>query len=319
MPTVRDPERAAHPIQVVARRTGLSTYVLRAWEHRYNAVAPERSSSGRRLYSDADVERLKLLQSATRAGHRIGEIAGLTREDLVAMCLADNFFKMPTPARPALDAAAPQIDQHLRTCLNAIRQMNPYALENALYNASVVVSVPVLLENVLCPLLHAIGHECRQGDMRISEEHMATAIIRSFLGTLKLNGRIYHHTDLSVVVTTPAGQRHELGALMVAVTAANEGWNAIYLGADMPADEIAAAALRTGAKVVAVSIVFPDNDARLVFELRRLRRQLGLGVALLVGGGAAGIYRALFEEIGALHLDNLAALRDALAKLGLSA
>ncbi len=318
MPTARDSERAAHPIQEVARRTGLSTYVLRAWEHRYNAVAPARSASGRRLYSDADVERLKLLQSATRAGRRIGEVAGLAREDLVQICLADSFFHASTPARPIPDSAPPEVDQHQRTCLEAIRQMNPFALEAALYNASVAVSVQVLLENVLCPLLHAIGHECRHGDMRISEEHMATAIIRSFLGTLKLNGRVPHHHELTLVVTTPAGQRHELGALMVAVTAANEGWNAIYLGADLPADEIAAAARRTGAKAVAVSITYPDNNARLVAELRRLRRQIGFAVALIVGGRAAGTYRRLFEEIGALRLESLIALRDALGKLSAS-
>jgi methanogenic corrinoid protein MtbC1 len=314
MPTARDPERAAHPIPVAARRTGLSTYVLRAWEHRYNAVSPQRSSSGRRLYSDADIERLKLLQSATRGGRRIGDVAGLAREDLIAMCLADGFFKAPVSSLPPQDTDQQQVDHHFEACMDAIRQMNSTGLESALYNASVVVSVPVLLEDILCPLLHAIGNECRLGAMRISEEHMATAIIRSFLGTLKLNGHA-NRTDLTMVATTPAGQRHELGALMVAVTAASEGWNAIYLGADMPADEIAAAAKRTGAKAVAVSIIYPDNDARLVFELRRLRRQLGFEIALLLGGGAASIYRTLFEEIGALRLDNLAALRDALVKL----
>ncbi|MBA3731069.1 MAG: MerR family transcriptional regulator [Gammaproteobacteria bacterium] len=318
MPTARDPERASHPIQVVARRTGLSTYVLRAWEHRYNAVAPARSASGRRLYSDADVERLTLLQSATRAGRRIGEVASLAREDLVEMCLADSFFRASAPAIPIVDSAPPEVDQHLRTCLEAIRQMNPFALEAALYNASVAVSVQALLENVMCPLLHAIGHECRHGDMRISEEHMASAIIRSFLGTLKLNGRVPRHSELTVVVTTPAGQRHELGALMAAVTAANEGWNAIYLGADLPADEIAAAAFRTGARAVAVSITYPDSDPQLVSELRRLRRQIGFAVVLLVGGGGASTYRRLFEEIGALRLENLIALRDALGKLSAS-
>ncbi|MDQ4146702.1 MAG: MerR family transcriptional regulator [Pseudomonadota bacterium] len=66
MTTLSDLKQAAHPIQVAARRTGLSTYVLRAWEQRYALVTPQRSASGRRRYSDADIERLQLLQFATR-------------------------------------------------------------------------------------------------------------------------------------------------------------------------------------------------------------------------------------------------------------
>ena len=46
-----------HPIQIVSRRTGLSTDVIRAWERRYKAVKPIRSSNGRRLYSDNDVKK----------------------------------------------------------------------------------------------------------------------------------------------------------------------------------------------------------------------------------------------------------------------
>ena len=53
-----------HPIQIVSRRTGLSTDVIRAWERRYKAVKPIRSSNGRRLYSDNDVKKLMLLQKS---------------------------------------------------------------------------------------------------------------------------------------------------------------------------------------------------------------------------------------------------------------
>ena len=64
-------DQQRHPIAVVAQRTGLSQDVLRVWERRYGAVTPSRSSSGLRVYSDADIERLILLRSATRAGRRI--------------------------------------------------------------------------------------------------------------------------------------------------------------------------------------------------------------------------------------------------------
>src|SRR6476646_793213 len=84
-----------HPIQIVTRRTGLSADVLRVWEKRYAVVTPVRSESGRRLYSDTDIERLRLLVQATRAGRAIGQVAALPTSALVSL-LEDE---APTPRR----------------------------------------------------------------------------------------------------------------------------------------------------------------------------------------------------------------------------
>ena len=64
-----------HPIGVVAERTGLSLDVLRVWERRYGVVQPTRDEGGRRLYSDADIERLRLLAEATSGGRAIRQVA----------------------------------------------------------------------------------------------------------------------------------------------------------------------------------------------------------------------------------------------------
>ncbi len=75
-----------------------------------------------------------------------------------------------------------------------------------------------------------------------------------------------------LIVATPAGQLHELGALLAATAAAHVGWQVIYLGASLPAPEIAGAAQQRGARAVALSLVYPENDSRLEGELVRLRQ-----------------------------------------------
>ena len=74
--------KQVHSIRAVSKQTGLSPHVIRVWERRYKAVEPVRSETRRRMYSDAEVERLKLLQAATSAGHSIGNIANLPAERL---------------------------------------------------------------------------------------------------------------------------------------------------------------------------------------------------------------------------------------------
>ncbi len=55
---VEEMDEAQYPIQFVARLTGLSAYVIRIWEQRYRVVAPQRTATKRRLYSQSEIERL---------------------------------------------------------------------------------------------------------------------------------------------------------------------------------------------------------------------------------------------------------------------
>ncbi|HVJ18482.1 MAG TPA: MerR family transcriptional regulator, partial [Polyangiaceae bacterium] len=79
---------ARYRIGTVARLAGLTTHVIRVWERRYGAPAPVRSARGTRLYSELDVERLRLLKRAVDRGHAIGRVASLPSEELVRLTQA---------------------------------------------------------------------------------------------------------------------------------------------------------------------------------------------------------------------------------------
>lgn len=87
-----------------------------------------------------------------------------------------------------------------------------------------------------------------------------------------------------LVAATPARERHELGALLSAVSAAAEGWKGVYLGPDLPAAEIASSAPRLGAQVVTLSLVDPGLTDFFPEEIMALRRALPPTVRLVVGG-----------------------------------
>jgi methylmalonyl-CoA mutase cobalamin-binding subunit len=108
-----------------------------------------------------------------------------------------------------------------------------------------------------------------------------------------------------LVVATPSGQLHELGALLVGAAAANLGWHVTYLGASLPAAEIAGAARQNRARAVALSLVYPEDDPRLEGELSRLRELLPPEVALLAGGRAMPAYRAILARLGATLISDL--------------
>jgi DNA-binding transcriptional MerR regulator/methylmalonyl-CoA mutase cobalamin-binding subunit len=300
-----------HPIGVVARRTGLKPDLIRAWERRYGAVEPGRSETRRRFYSDADIERLLLLRRVVATGRGIGQIAGLSNRELQELIAQEpGGADAAAPGTATGDGAEP----FLALCLSAARRLDVRDLELQIERASVALSRPQLLERLLVPLMHRIGDLWQQGTLRPVHEHMTSAVVRSFLGGMR-SAAGTEATAPHLVATTPARQLHELGALVAAATAATEGWQITYLGPDLPPEEIAAAALQKGARVVALSLTYPPDDPLLLEELRRLRRLLPPGTELVVGGRAVSSYRPLLEEIGALIVHDLDGLRRELRAL----
>lgn len=68
----------SYTIRQVVDLTGLSEFTLRGWENRYEAFRPNRTATGRRMYSQSDLQKAILLRELLLRDHRIGEIADLS-------------------------------------------------------------------------------------------------------------------------------------------------------------------------------------------------------------------------------------------------
>lgn len=303
-----------YPIKVVSKKTGISLHVIRAWEKRYQAVIPERTETNRRLYSEDDIYKLQLLKVATRNGYSIGNIAGLSiseLESLVDMTVQqESTSEEHQAANP--DRSAPAT--YLNRCLNSIFNFDANQLEYHLQQAAVALSQPLLIDQVLKPLIEQIGALWHDGKIRVMHEHMATAIITNFISNLRKN---YRHSPgaPAIVITTPLGQVHEIGAQLAALIAAGAGWVPVYLGASIPAEEIAAAVQISGSRAVGLSIVYPDEDPFIREEIEKLRRLLPQRVTIILGGRMAMHYGAKYKTDGVRVISDLDEFRKFLHQI----
>jgi DNA-binding transcriptional MerR regulator/methylmalonyl-CoA mutase cobalamin-binding subunit len=302
---------AQYPIRLVARLTGLSAHVIRIWEQRYRAVEPRRTATKRRLYSQREIDRLNLLRDVTHAGHSIGQVAQLPTDKLCKLVAASPNLQARAPRAAA---EAPKSVSFLDECVTAIQSLDAHALEDALKRGATALGALGMLQRVVAPLTQTVGDLWREGTFTSAHEHFASAAIRVFLGNVAKPFGAMDDAPV-LVVATPAGQVHELGALLVGASAANLGWQVTYLGASLPAAEIAGAARQRRARAVALSLVYPEDDPRLAGELTRLRESLPTEVPLLVGGRALSAYRQALQETGALPIENLAQLGTTLDNL----
>jgi MerR family transcriptional regulator, light-induced transcriptional regulator len=280
---------AHQAIRLVSRRTGLSAHVIRVWEKRYGAVSPERTGTNRRLYSDEQIERLSLLRDITQNGHSIGHVAKLPTDKLRELA---RETPKPESSGPRPSVSASPAVRVLDDCVAAVKALDGRGLEMALKRAELELGGQGMLQRVVAPLAQRVGDLWRQA-------------ARPFAGT---------ENAPVLVVASPAGQIHELGALLVGATAANLGWHVTYLGPSLPAAEIAGAARQNRARAVALSLVYPEDDPRLEGELTRLRESLPGEIPLLVGGRAAPAYQVALQKIGAILVKDLMDFGSALDK-----
>lgn len=270
-------DEAKYRVGMVSKMTGLSTHTLRMWEKRYVAVLPKRTEAGGRLYTDADVERLRLLRELVEAGHSIGGIAKLSDPDLRHMATS-------SPAPPS-QPTVQHLPELCSRVMKAIEQLQIQDAEQMLSRAALSTEPSEFLQKVVAPVLVEIGDRWQRGELRIAHEHAGSTVMRGLLFSLM---RLYPagNSRRCAVIATPAKEDHELGALMVAMLAAMHGWSVLYLGPDLPAEEIAYAVTDTHADLLMLSITnLKPKDAQR--EIAAVEAAIPERVKVLVGGRAA--------------------------------
>lgn len=261
---------------------------------------PQRTETNRRLYSDEDIRRLCLLKQATDLGCRIAQIAHMTLEQLEKL-VADS---QPSPLSASFGAhtslrssdsqpSSAHLVEHLLNCIESL-QMDE--MERTLREAMVRYGHQGILCQVIAPLSQAMGEAWEQGRLTIAHEHAATAFLKTFLMSTS-RSFLVSETAPRLVVGTPPGQLHELGAVLVASLAANYGWKAVYCGASVPPAELVGAVKQSKARVLALSLVFPGGDADAIEALRTIRHYLPAPFPIMVGGRAVNTYTTILDDL----------------------
>jgi DNA-binding transcriptional MerR regulator len=273
-------------IGVVSRLTGLSTDVVRVWERRYQAIKPPRSEGGSRLYSDAEVARLRKLRQAVEMGHAIGQVAKLPDGELDTLSARQTSHKAEQGGADPYGASRGRF-------LEAIARMDVIAADEEIHRAATLFPPRVIIKQIVSPLLEEIGARWAHQEFGIAHEHIATNLIRNLLSSMF---RLYPPDERAetAVFATPADERHEFGILISALIAATRGWRVVYLGTDLPAKEIIRTVRLSKARLLVMSVL-TANDATGE-ELQSVAGQLPAMAQVWLGGGDAPKFRELCER-----------------------
>lgn len=265
-------KKTGHTIKVTSHMTGVSIETLRVWERRYGFPRPHREESGRRLYSDDDVRRVRLVARAVAQGFRPGDVISKP-EDEVSALLAPP---APPPA-PSLDS------EHTPELLSALRIVDLGNLQRRLRQLALSFGPKRFVMQVAQPFAVAVGQAWVRGEIGVHHEHLATEVLMTELRVLLATLEPEQPRPRLLLAALP-GEEHALALELVAVYAAASGVRVRVLGLKSPPLEIVRAAEALGVAAVGVTLTAPPEETKPAAALAELARKLPKSMALWLGG-----------------------------------
>ncbi len=283
-------------IGAVAKATGFSPDTLRVWQKRYGFPVPQRKPSGHRLYTGADVRRLRRISEALARGHRPGQVVPLAEPRLQSL-LTEAGVATRTDARALTPVAS---------LMSLVRRHDGSALTSALLADAATLGPIEFLRLRAVPMVQEIGEAWSRGEIGIHHEHFFSERMSDVLRALRLP---YERAASGPRITLAAlaGETHGLGLQMAALVAAVGGLEPHVLGTDTPVPEIAAAAKARRASAVGVSISVSTAGPDARDQIAALRRAVPAGIPILVGGQGA---RRSHPPGGCIIVEDLQSLFD---------
>jgi DNA-binding transcriptional MerR regulator/methylmalonyl-CoA mutase cobalamin-binding subunit len=311
-PASREMPHDALPVRTVARMTGLTADVIRAWEKRYGVVQPLRGPRGARLYCADDVDHLRLLARVVEAGRAIGDVAALDRASLERLA----GVRHPTTVARAPSGERTGVSIVIDRVLDAMDRFDAEDIERILHDALLAMGSGPFIRDLLPPLLQRVGDLWNDRRLSVGTEHLVSAVVRNLLTGL-LRGRRAAGRP-AVLLATPSGERHEFGLLLAALVILEAGVGVSYLGVDLPAADILAGVERTRVPVLGLSVVNGENRGRAVAEIQAITQDLPHDVTLWLGGSEASVISRALAHPRTVVVDQLETIDHEVAQLARS-
>lgn len=262
-------------IKAVSNLLGIHAGTLRAWERRYNMIEPVRNEAGHRLYTDEHIRVLKWIVNKVENGFTIGQaVELLNKQDEPA------FIEHDPRITNQMDVLKDQL-------MHELLKFHEAKSNELIDRAFSLFSVEKVLIHIMGGILTEIGAKWERGEILTAHEHFITSLLRTRIGmvfhSLPINGFL----PKAVCVCGPDDQ-HEIGLLIFTYFLKRRGYETIYLGAGIPADDVEKVVEELDAKLVIISSTLAAHRAKAVklacsLEDKNVKLKVGLGGNALKG------------------------------------
>lgn len=272
------------PIRTVSALTGVNAVTLRAWERRYGLIRPQRTPKGHRLYTRADIARIRRVLDLLDQGIAVSQVRPLLESDSAGDSAAER------PVR------TDEWQRYRERLLHAIERFDEAALDAAYNDALSLYPVDRVIRNLAAPLLQHLGEHWKDRPAGVAAEHFFSVYLRNKVGA-RIHHSNAHGTGPRLLIACLPGDYHEIGMLFFALTAASHGYRVLLLGANLPLAQVPPVLELQHCDAVVLSGSARPARGLLDVQLPALVAQLA--VPVFVGGAVSARHAEAVASAGA--------------------
>lgn len=211
--------KGKYNIKAVSNMLGIPPGTLRMWERRYQMIAPKRSESGHRLYTDEQVELLKKIVAKTKEGLTIRQAVALLEKEGSSYAEVDDCFEKWLPAVASFDE-------------RQLQQVWDYWFS--------VYSMEKVVSDCFPAFISRLDQWERDGKLANVHKQFARSLLKFKLGMVLANLPIVSPSATALSLVGP-DETDELPLLLFSVFLRLKGCRVVYIGEHVAETDVLAA------------------------------------------------------------------------------
>ncbi|MBM7694723.1 methanogenic corrinoid protein MtbC1 [Peribacillus deserti] len=273
-------------IKAASNLLGIRSGTLRAWERRYQFIAPVRNESGHRMYTEEHIGILRWLVSKVNEGFTISQAVSLLESE------AQHINEQAeTQERKRNEGQEETLVHELLGCLLVFNENKAHELMDRIFS---IYTIEKAIIDVLGHVIIQVGDLWERGKITAAHEHFATSILRSRIGyimhTIPQNSLL----PKAAAVCAP-GEQHELGLLIYTLFLRLKGFQVVYLGQSVPEKDLQTVLSIIEPKLLFISCTLPKNlepSLHLINDIQTQYPDIQIGIG---GSGTQNLTSAQRE------------------------
>ncbi len=274
-----------YSIKDLENYTEIKAHTIRIWEQRYNLLTPQRTDSNIRYYSNEDLKKILNINLLYLNGLKISKIAQLSESEITSK------------AKEIVVSNSESGHKEIDTLIIAIAEMNADEIRRLLTTYDEQFSFRTLYSTIIIPLLIKMGELWQTNSISIAHEHHFSNILREFyiLKTNLLNPK--KTRNKTALLFLPEHEEHELTLLYFQYLLKEEGFHCIYLGKQVPLDDLAQTVDQIKPDLVITNLIARIQTKEVPHFFTRLLESCKQSEIRLAGSFVAEIREYIPQEI----------------------
>jgi len=257
--------------RAVVQRTGVPADTFRAWERRYGLPNPTRTPGNQRLYTERDIATIAWLRDQTNGGMTISQAIMLFNStDSPRRTSSSNGDTFNGHVARTESPANSPFDELRDRLVDALVSLDGMTADRIVEESLALTNVENVCLQVLQAALISIGDRWQHGSANIAMEHFAASYVQRKFGAL-FNQSNPDEGRGPIVAACPEGEQHDIGLLLICVFLSRRGYKIVYLGANLPLDDLALSVERVQPLLVILSATREETARRIGIAVPRLK------------------------------------------------